>query len=55
VAEDVPIKTALGAHREEAIDPEVAEITNEKQSVSYGFDDTGDVQIRASDDVDEGE
>jgi hypothetical protein len=53
VAEDVPIKTALGAHREEAIDPEVAEITNEKQSVSYG--DTGDVQIRASDDVDEGE
>jgi hypothetical protein len=55
VAEDAPIKTALGAHPKEADDAEVAEIMKEKQFVFDGFDDTGVVHDGASDDVDEGE
>jgi hypothetical protein len=55
VFEDVPIETALGAHPEEVVDVKVVKITKEKQSVSDGFDDTGVVRDRASDDVDEGE
>jgi hypothetical protein len=55
VAEDAPIKSALGAHPAEAIDVEVEKITKEKQSISNGFDNTGVVRDGASDDVDEGE
>jgi hypothetical protein len=55
VAEDAPIETALGAHPREVVDAEVTKIMKEKQSVSDGFDDTGAVHDRSSDDVAEGE
>jgi hypothetical protein len=55
MVEDALIKSAFGAHPEEVVDAEIVKITKERQSVSYGFDDTGIVSDGASDDVDEGE
>jgi hypothetical protein len=55
VTEDMPVETVVEANLEEAVDVEVTKITKEKCSASDGFDDTGIVCDRASDDVEEGE
>jgi hypothetical protein len=53
--EDTPVETVPGANPEEMVDADVAKIAKEKQSSSDGFDDTGIVHDRASDDVEEGD
>jgi hypothetical protein len=49
VTEDMPAEAIPGAN------PEVTKIVKEKQCASDGFDDTGAVHDRTSDDVEEGE
>jgi hypothetical protein len=55
VTKDAPIKTVLGANPEEAIDAAVTKIAKEKRSGSAGFDDTGGVHGRTSNDGDQEE
>jgi hypothetical protein len=50
ITKDAPVKTIPSADPEEAIDAAVAEITKEKWSISDGFDDTGGVRSKTSDD-----